>query len=431
MSGRLDVAFAVTWTAGQFTITYASTYSPVSFSSDAAQFVSTSGSNFVNIGPSGGWTTLNYTLATAPTAASAALWLAAVQALDDSLVFDNLTLEAASNQLTIQPGGSGFSYIWNLTNPAADRTITMDDPGANAKPVMTQGAQTIAGNKTFSNSTDFNSDILVADFIDFSSTVDQLKVTDGVDIVTYTLPPSSGGALTAEIISSIGAQTITGTKTFSGIIATNGTVTTLGSTTGTITTLGSTTATIGTMAGNVSFSGTPVFGAMSATSGTITTLGSTTATITTMAGNANFTGTPSFSAGLTTATTGGTAATFNHYETPVAETITFTGAWAGDLSSARMTKLGNRVTLYWSDSFKTTASAASLVSSTNLTSRFRPLVNFNQSGLLGQDNSATALVTIRVNTTGQVEINLAPLASFTNSGMCGIYSGHITYIGSA
>ena len=64
------------------------------------------------------------------------------------LVGPTLILGGPSNQLKF---GGGNQYTITAT-PTADRTYTLPDAGANANFVMTQGAQTINGAKTFGSS---------------------------------------------------------------------------------------------------------------------------------------------------------------------------------------------------------------------------------------------------------------------------------------
>lgn len=61
-----------------------------------------------------------------------------------------VTLTAASNQLVVQPSGSGFKFSLTAANPAADRVLTIPDPGGAASFVLTAGTQSIAGTATFS-----------------------------------------------------------------------------------------------------------------------------------------------------------------------------------------------------------------------------------------------------------------------------------------
>jgi hypothetical protein len=55
-----------------------------------------------------------------------------------------LNLTAAVGQLAIYPNGAGFGYNITTTNPAANRTLTIPDPGANANIMLdnTAGAVT-------------------------------------------------------------------------------------------------------------------------------------------------------------------------------------------------------------------------------------------------------------------------------------------------
>jgi len=49
-----------------------------------------------------------------------------------TLSLGTLTMTAALNQIRIRPGGTGNSLYLTATNPAADRTLTLRDPGGNA-----------------------------------------------------------------------------------------------------------------------------------------------------------------------------------------------------------------------------------------------------------------------------------------------------------
>src|SRR5579885_146001 len=56
-------------------------------------------------------------------------------------------LNAVNNQITVQPGTN--KYFLNFSNPAANRIISMPDPGTNANWVLSEGTATINGDKTF------------------------------------------------------------------------------------------------------------------------------------------------------------------------------------------------------------------------------------------------------------------------------------------
>lgn len=106
-------------------------------------------------------------------------------------------LTPSSNQLKIQPGGSGNSFIFTATNPAGDVTITIPDPGGAASLVVTAGAQTIAGAKTFS------------DQPVLTPSSNQLKVQPGASGFAFTFTMTNPGAdRTITIADPGGAATI-------------------------------------------------------------------------------------------------------------------------------------------------------------------------------------------------------------------------------
>ena len=71
-----------------------------------------------------------------------------------SVPTSSLTLTGSSNQLIVQPGGSGFKFIATASNPGQDTTLTIPDPLTSAASfVLNAGNSTIAGNKTFSGTT--------------------------------------------------------------------------------------------------------------------------------------------------------------------------------------------------------------------------------------------------------------------------------------
>ena len=60
-----------------------------------------------------------------------------------------LVLTPSSNQINIQPGGSGNSYTITCSNPSSNRTYTIPDVAANGSFVLTEGIQIINGSKIF------------------------------------------------------------------------------------------------------------------------------------------------------------------------------------------------------------------------------------------------------------------------------------------
>jgi hypothetical protein len=80
--GRESSPYSIAWANGLFTITWASTYSPVSFSSSDYTTVNHTANNYFDIGVTPGLTTLDWTACTSPAAAATkADLLAAIAAL--------------------------------------------------------------------------------------------------------------------------------------------------------------------------------------------------------------------------------------------------------------------------------------------------------------------------------------------------------------
>lgn len=59
---------------------------------------------------------------------------------------------AASSQIQIQPGGGvGTSFFINAANPGSNKTITLPDPGINCSFALTSGNQAFTGTQSFGN----------------------------------------------------------------------------------------------------------------------------------------------------------------------------------------------------------------------------------------------------------------------------------------
>lgn len=117
--------------------------------------------------------------------------------IDNSITLNSPT--TATGQLEIKAAASAGNTVTTITNAsqAAARTYTVPDAGASASFVMTEGAQTLAGVKTFSSAPVLSTATLTA---------------NGDTITIQDLG-------SANIVQSEGAQTINGIKTFgSGIV---------------------------------------------------------------------------------------------------------------------------------------------------------------------------------------------------------------------
>jgi len=125
----------------------------------------------------------------------------------------NITLTGTSNQIVIQPGGTGNSITLNATNPASSVVYTYPDVGGAAEFVMTAGTQTIAGNKTFSAAlaVSATSNQLVLG----TTNTTTISATVPVASATYTIPDVG---TSADFVLTAGTQTIGGAKTFSSSV---------------------------------------------------------------------------------------------------------------------------------------------------------------------------------------------------------------------
>ncbi len=120
-----------------------------------------------------------------------------------------LTIPKTSNQMIL---GTTNTVTLSATAPAASRTLTIPDPGAAADFLLTAGAQTITGAKTFASS---------------ALLLQEVSSTDAITIAVaalaasriYTLPDAGAAA---SFVLSEGTLTINGAKTFSDLRGTLG-----------------------------------------------------------------------------------------------------------------------------------------------------------------------------------------------------------------
>ncbi len=154
---QLTTNFTVTFSSNTFTITWASTYDPISFDVSVYTISASSVADLVEFGATGALTTLNYTYCTSPVRASRSLWITAINAMASSPTFSDITAETfkaihASNQYAFQPSNTGNILYLNATTPAtSDRVVTFPDPGAADSVVYLALVQSLS-NKTLLDS---------------------------------------------------------------------------------------------------------------------------------------------------------------------------------------------------------------------------------------------------------------------------------------
>lgn len=140
-----------------------------------------------------------------------------------SSIEQRIHLTDTSNQITL--GNSGTAIIINGVPTASDATYSIPNVGSTGIFVMTEGSQTINGQKTFNNTIIIPSTVpLKMQFNGESPTFATFLTCPNPTGIREVRIPDSGSALTNDFILSRGTQTVIGSKTFSsavGITATS------------------------------------------------------------------------------------------------------------------------------------------------------------------------------------------------------------------
>jgi hypothetical protein len=121
---------------------------------------------------------------------------------------------AATNQLTIDPSASGVTFSINAATPLTNRVVTIPDPLNDASFVMSEGAMTINGSKTFGSGiaiTPASNQLVLGN----TRTVTLTAPTPLITNRTHTIPDISGNGTFAFLE---GTQTFSGSKTYSAAI---------------------------------------------------------------------------------------------------------------------------------------------------------------------------------------------------------------------
>lgn len=104
----------------------------------------------------------------------------------------------------------------NVPDPSANRVVTIADVGADSDFVLTEGAQSINGSKTFNNTIVLSSGVN----IDFQGSVHKTTITCSIPVSANRSVniKDFGPATSAEFILSESVQTVNGAKTFSSAL---------------------------------------------------------------------------------------------------------------------------------------------------------------------------------------------------------------------
>jgi hypothetical protein len=141
---------------------------------------------------------------------------------------DALTITKTTNQIALSSAGAGVATLTTATL-AGNRTYTIPEAGADASFVMTAGAQTVGGAKTFSASTVVEGDltlgagtssdggsIILNDDATGSSNTATVKAANHAASRTYTIPDAGA---TASFVMTEGTNTINGETNFNATAA--------------------------------------------------------------------------------------------------------------------------------------------------------------------------------------------------------------------
>lgn len=329
----------------------------------------------------------------------------------------SIALTNTTNQITL---GTTNTTTINSVAPVSSRTYTIQDVGAAANFVMSEGIQTINGAKTFGSS-------ITCPALTATNTTNQLVlgVTNTTTITSvapsvsrvYTIPDAGGAA---SFVMTAGTQTVGGAKTFSTQVIINPTTNQL--------VLGVTnTTTINSVAPSAS----RVYTIPDAGTSASFVMSESTQTIN---GDKTLNGLITFGSNILMPTIGGTPSNFNYYE-ELDTTLDFTGNFAGTQQVAcKYTRVGRMVTVSM-EPFTVAANAVGGINSAAIPTQFRPIVANVSFISPVRNNSVTTAGGVTLTTGGVFAFNRLDLTgtpgnfftTFENAGNVGIIDNAFTW----
>jgi hypothetical protein len=425
MTSRLATNYTITWAGNNFTITYASTYSPLVFSdAEYIAYVIPNSSTYVNIGPADGAVTLNWSLNTNLGAVSASDLLVKMAALTSttasfsSIATDSITSLTTNGNLVLSGNGTGIVRVNdNLgLNVTPDSTCTglQFSPTSGVKQVVCYTANDNVyqycglGMKSGAMSIHLNDPTTNLDF-----DVGQNSTTE-----TTKMRLTGAGGLQVQSVTSIGTNThldLTGNGTGSvrvmdalivdsiTSLTTNGHLDLTGNGSGVVRVTDQLAVdTIGafTSNGNVTLNGNGTGCAFAGTNGLK----------------------------FVNSTTSYTPTALTYYEQVDSSSLTVSGCFASNQSvTAYWHRIGRQVTFYLATISAAAAAALGSAASGSIPTRFRPLADV-RFPLLVINNSAAAVGWIIIANDGSLTFSLSPSGAFSGTNNNGWNASVFTYL---
>jgi hypothetical protein len=383
MTSRIATNYTITWAGNNFTITYASTYSPLVFSdADYIAYVVPNSSTFVNIGPADGVVMLNWTLNTNLGAVSASDLLVKMAALTSttasfsSIATDSITSLTTNGNLVLTGNGTGVVRV----NDNLGLGVTPDTTCTGLQFSPTSGAKQVVCYSAADNN---------YQYCGLGMKSGAMSVHLNATTTNLDFDVGTGGFAEATKMRLTG----TGTLVVDGIssLTTNGHLDLVGNGSGivrvqdqlAVDTIGAFTAN-----GNCTLNGNGTGCAFAGTNGLK----------------------------FVNSTTSYTPSALTYYEKLDSQTITVTTCFSSNQSvSVAWHRIGNQCTFYLGAISAAAAAGLGNVAASSIPARFRPVADV-RFDLLIINNSAAAVGWVIILNDGSMVFSQSPSGSFTGTG---------------